>query len=233
MIRFTTISVFSLAFIPLALVLLAIGIYAIPTGKKNGVWLKLALFINSSLVLALGAIGCGGGKSDAADDASNGGERVMCYLMPASDVTEIPQRYEDSEDWRTLEYSLSDLEYYITTDDFNEEAADDFYNKMGKSIANLNQNGLITDDDATILRAYCISRYDYYFHMIGGATCYEPMPIPKGKEAAKEDIIAAANELHQLYAENKIETPAYDKALTNLENQLELYTGKEDNAVLR
>ena len=233
MIRFTTISVFALAFIPLALTLLAIGIYAVPTEKKTGLWLKLALLVNSSLVLALGAIGCGVDRSDAANDVSNDGERVMCYMMPASDITEIPQTFEDSNDWRTLENSLSNLEYYIETDDFNDVVADEFYGEMGKSIANLKDNGLITEDDATILRAYCVSRYDYYFHMIGGATCYEPMPIPEGKEAAKEDIVEAANELRQLYADYKIDTPAYNTALANLDKQLELYTGKEDNALLR
>jgi hypothetical protein len=233
MIRFTTISIFSLAFIPLALMLLAIGIYVIPTNKKNGLWLKLALLANSSLVLALSTIGCGGDKSNAADGTSDGGEQVMCYMMPASDVTEIPQSFEASDDWRTLENTLSSLEYYIVTDDFNEDNADEFYKNAGESINKLQQNGLITKDDATILRAYCNSRYDYYIHMIGGATCYEPMPIPQGKEAVKEDIVAAANELHQLYTEYKIDTPAYDTALANLEKQLELYTGKKDNAVLR
>ncbi len=109
MIRFTSISIFSLAFIPLALVLLAVGIYAISTEKKGGIWLKLALLINSSLILALGAIGCGGGNSKAADD-----EFVTCYMMPAPDVTEIPQSFEESNDWYTLENSLISLEYYIT-----------------------------------------------------------------------------------------------------------------------
>ncbi|MBW2638171.1 MAG: hypothetical protein JRC86_11780 [Deltaproteobacteria bacterium] len=233
MIRFTAIPILALALLPLALLFLALGIYAISTEKKNGIWLKLALLVNSSLILALGAIGCGGEKSNAADGASDDGETVMCYMMPASDVTVIPQSFEASNDWVQFENSLSNLEYYITTEDFNEDVADEFYGQMGKSITNLKKSGLITDDDATILRAYCASRYDYYIHMIGGATCYEPMPIPAGKEATKEDIVAAANELHQLYAEYKIDTPAYDKALANLDNQLEIYTGKEDNAVLR
>jgi hypothetical protein len=69
--------------------------------------------------------------------------------------------------------------------------------------------------------------------MVGGATCYTPMPIPTGKEAAKEDVVVAANELRRLYADGKIDTPAYETALANLDANLKLFTEQENNAVLR
>ncbi len=228
MIRYISVPVLAFALLPIALLLLAFGIYAIPTKKKRGIWLKLALLANSSLLLILGSIGCDNAKSDVPDD-----EFVMCYRVAASDITEVPKSFEESGDWQTLENSLSNLEYYIETSDFRDDVADEFYSNTGNAINGLEKSGLISDDDSSILREYCVSRYKYYIHMVGGATCYKPMPAPTGKDAVKGDIIKATDELHSLYKEYKIDTPAYDNALANLEKQLELYTGKEDNAVLR
>lgn len=229
MIRFTTISVFSLAFIPLALMLLAIGIYVIPTDKKNGLWLKLALLVNSSLVLALGAIGCGGDKSNAADDE----EFVTCYMVPPSDVTEIPRSFEESNDWYMLESSLISLECYISAGTEDANAVEPLVEAARTSIDNLHDNGLINDDDAQVLSAYLNSRDFFYHTSICRIKCYDVKEPPEGKPQIREDIVDAMDTLRSIYASDGIETPAYETALANLEKQLELYTGKEDNAVLR
>lgn len=223
MIRTVGLSILSLAFLLLASILLLLGIEALKLERKRGLWLKLALLINTSIVLAVGVLGCCGKP----------GGRVTCYEVAISDYTEIPEDFEQSSDWSKLESTLMNLEYYIGTGEYVDELAIDFRNRTSDSITNMRNAGLINEDDASILSAYVNSRIDYYFHTVGGATCYEPMPIPEGKEAAKGDIVAATNELRQLYTDGKIDTPTYETALVNLEGSLKLYTDKEDNAVLR
>ncbi len=229
MIRFTTISIFSLAFIPLALMLLAIGIYVIPTDKKNGLWFKLALLINSSLVLALGTIGCGSGKSDAADDD----EFVTCYMVPPSDITEIPQSFEESNDWYMLENSLISLEYYISQGTEDAATVEPLVESARASIDNLRDSGLINDDDAQVLSAYVDNRDFHYHTSVCRIKCYDVKEPPEGKPQIREDIVDAMDVLRGIYDSGDIETPSYNTALANLEKQLKLYTGKEDNAVLR
>ncbi len=223
MIRTVGLSILSLAFLPLASILLLLGIEALNLDRKRGIWLKLAVLLNTSIVLAVGVLGCCGKP----------GGRVTCYDIAVSDYTEIPEDFEQSSEWSILESTLVNLEYYIESGDYNRELANEFHEKMTRAIVNLRNAGLIDEDDATILTAYVDSRIDYYFHMVGGATCYEAMPTPEGKEATKEDIVAATNELRQLYADGKIDTPAYETALANLDVSLKLYTEREDNAVLR
>ncbi|MCP4231594.1 MAG: hypothetical protein GY771_15800 [bacterium] len=229
MIRIYTYTLLSLVFLPLALILVSLGINAIAAERKRGIWLKLAVIVNSSLILALGAIGCGGDKSDAADDE----EFVTCYMMPAPDVTEIPQTYEDSNDWQTLESSLISIEYYISTESDDTAAVEPLVETARTSIENLRVNGLINDDDAVILSEYVDSRDFYYNTSICGVKCYD-VKEPFGEKAqVREDIVYAMDNLRAIYANGDIETPAYETALANLEKQLKLYTGKEDNAVLR
>ncbi|MCP4230628.1 MAG: hypothetical protein GY771_10865, partial [bacterium] len=157
-----------------------------------------------------------------------------CYMPPPeSDFTEIPANFEKSSDWETLENRLIGLENKISRKEYDGGFLDKFGETVWPAIENLRNDGLITDDDSDILTAYCESRRAYYSHVIGGATCYTPVPMPVGKEAAKEDVVTAANELRQLYADDKIDTPAYETALANLDINLKLYTEREDNAVLR
>ncbi|MCP4231600.1 MAG: hypothetical protein GY771_15830 [bacterium] len=223
MIRTASITLAALAILPVALVLLLFGIERLNLSRRNGLWLKLGILINTSVVIALGISGCCG-KS---------GGRVTCYDVAMSDYTEIPDDLEQSSDWSKLESTLMNLEYYIETGEYIDELAADLREKMSDSIVNLKNAGLISEDDASVLSAYCNSRSAYYLHMVGGATCYKPALIPEGKETTKKEIIETTDELRRLYADGKIDTPAYETALANLDDDLKLYTEKEDNAVLR
>lgn len=223
MIRTISLSFLAIAFLPVASVLLLLGITAIKPKRKHGFWLKLAVLINSSIVLAIGVLGCCGKP----------GGRVTCYEVAISDYTEIPDDFEQSSDWSKLESTLMNLEYFIENGEYNDALTADFRDRIYGSITNMKNAGLINENDASVLTAYTNSRIDYYVHMIGGATCYEPMPVPEGREVAKADIVAATDELRQLYADGKIDTQAYETALANLDHSLKLYTEKEDNAVLR
>lgn len=229
MIRTYTYTVLSLAFLPLALILVLLGINAIASDRKRGLWLKLALMINSSLVLVLGLIGCGGNKPEAAD----GKEFVMCYAMPAPDRTEIPESFEKSADWYSLESSLISLEYYISSEMTDEDAVEPLISTARTNVDNLRDAGLINDDDAQLLRTYVDSRDFHYHTSICGIKCYDIKVMPEGKPRIREDIVDAMDQLRSIYASGDIETKAYDTATANLEKQLELYTGKEDNTVLR
>lgn len=213
--------------LPISLLLLVIGISSVKTNAKKGLWLKLTLAINTSLVMLLTFLGCCG---------KNGNLTIPlgCYKPPEeSDLTKIPVKFEESSDWATLENWLISLEDKISREDYDDDFLDRFGETVWPAIEGLRNDGLITDDDSEIIAAYCESRRAYYSHVIGGATCYTPTPIPKGKEAAKEDVVTAANALRRLYAEGKIDTPAYDTAFANLDGSLKLYTGMEDNVVLR
>ncbi len=223
MIRTISLTALALPFLPVAIILLLFGIERVNPSRRKDIWLKLAVIINSALVIVLGITGCTGKP----------GGRVSCYDVEMSDFTEIPAGFEKSNDWSELESVLMNLEYDIESGVYNDKLASSYREQMNDSIANLTKSDSIDEDDASVLYTYCNGRSDYYTHAIGGATCYSPMPIPEGKEAAKEDAVEAVNELRRLYADGKINTPAYETTLENLDANLKLYTDKEDNVVLR
>ncbi len=230
MVRTITLTTLSLVFLPIALILILIGINAISVKQKRGIWMKLAVMVNSSLVLVLSFLGCGG--------SANGGEgeeeMVMCYDMAMSDFTKIPDKFEDSDDWTMLENRLMLYESYISSRNSEmEETADTMLVEMIGAIDNLHSDGLINKDDADLLSDYVYSRAKTYNMSVCGVKCYKPAPIKPGKPAKRQDIIDATDTLRNLYANNNIDTPSYERALKNLEEELKLYTGKEDNAVLR
>jgi hypothetical protein len=226
MIRTYTYTLLSLAFLPLALILLLLGINAIAPERKHGIWLKLALAVNTSLVLVLGFLG-GSVKATAKD------ERVMCYKMAITDLTKIENEFEMSEDWQNLERSLWSMESFIRSGDFDNDTADKLYNDMKTSIENMQNDDLINGDDAALLLAYVGARHEYYCTNVGHVRCYEMVAIPPGKETTKKEIAETTATLRQLYEEGKLDSDAYSTALTTLEEKLKLYTEKKDNAVLR
>lgn len=230
MVRTITLTTLSLVFLPIALILVSVGINAISVKKKRGIWMKLAVLVNSSLVLALSFLGCGGSANG--DEGEE--EIVMCYEMAVSDYTEIPDKFEDSDDWTILENRLVLYESYISSRNSEvEETADAMLQEMLTAINNLYSDGLINKDDADLLTDYVYSRAKTYNMSICGVKCYKPAPIKPGKPAKRQDIIDAMHTLRYLYANDNIDTSSYKRALTNLEEELKLYTGKEDNAVLR
>lgn len=225
MIRTISLSILAAAFLPVALLLLLLGIESLKPGRKRGFWMKLAVLVNSSILIATGIFAC---KKPGIDSSP-----PDCYIVDSSDVTKIPENFENSNDWATLEYAMFSLEGKIYSNNYSDEFLESTKSTVYETLPRLRENGLITEDEQELLSAYCRSRLDHYYHMTGGALCYEAREIPQGREAAKEDIIAAMAELRGLYHDYKIDTPAYDTAMATLENQLTLYTGKEDNAVLR
>ncbi len=220
MIRTMSITLIAVAFLPIAIILLLFGIDRVNPSPRKGVWLKLAVIINSALVIALGSLGCG--KSDG---------EVTCYDVAMSDFTEIPVDFEKSDDWSSLEYAMTALEGYIINGNYDEETEIRTREKIGDAVSNMKDDGLITEDEKILLWAYCLRRVDSYAGP--SVSCYAAMPSPGSKEASKAEIVEATIELRQLYADGKIDTPAYDTALATLEEQLALYTGKKDNAVPR
>jgi hypothetical protein len=226
MIRTYTYTLLAVAFLPLAIILIILGINAVTQNRKRGIWLKLAVAVNSSLAIVLGFFGSST-KAQAED------ERVMCYVMVVTDVTEIDKKFESSDDWHNLETNLWNMENFIRSGDFDYDTADKLYADMKLSIGNMQNNGLINDDDAAVLLAYVGARHEYYCTAVGGVLCYDMAAIPPGKETTKKEIVDTTETLHRLYEEGKLDSDAYSTALETLEKKLELYTEKEDNAVLR
>ncbi len=231
MIRTITLTTLSLVFLPLAIILILIGINAISVKHKRGIWMKLAVAVNSSLVLALGFLGCGGNAN-----GGEGGEEemVLCYEVAMSDYTSVPDEFENSEDWRLLENRLVLFESYISSGNTEiEETADSIFQEMLTAVNNLHSDGLINKDDADLLTDYLYSRNKYYKMSVCRIKCYKPAPIKPGKPQKRQDIIDAVDTLRSIYEAGGINEKSYDTALANLEKELELYTGKKDNAVLR
>ncbi len=227
MIRIVNLTMAGFALFPIVAILFILGSRALSMKNKSELRLKLALIINSLLLLIPSYLGCCGKNGNLTIP-------IGCYMPPAkTDITEIPANFEESSDWKTLENWLIQLEDKISRKNYDADFLDKFGETVWPAIENLRKDGLITNDDSEILTAYCESRRAYYSHVIGGATCYTPVPTPIGKEAVKEDIVNATDELRSLYADGKIETDTYDIALANLEKNLQLYTEEEDNAVLR
>jgi len=230
MVRTITLTSLSLVFLPIALILILIGINAISVKKKHGIWMKLAVMVNSSLVLALSFLGCGGSANGTEGDE----EMVLCYETAMSDYTSVPDKFEDSKDWQLLENRLTLYESYISSRNSEMEvAADAMLIEMIGAIDNLRSDGLINQDDADLLSDYVYSRAKTYNMSVCGVKCYKPAPIKPGKPAKRQDIIDAMDSLRAIYASGGINDKSYNTALANLENELELYTGKKDNAVLR
>ncbi|MCP4231599.1 MAG: hypothetical protein GY771_15825 [bacterium] len=231
MIRTMSITLVAVAFLPIALILILFGINRLNPSRRKGIWLKLAVIINSALVIALGIIGCKGGRIN--DGGNAGGEEVYvdCYAFAPADITEVPETFDKSNDWSDLEYTMVALEREITRGNYDEATEKNNREKIGNAVSNLKNDGLITEDEKILLWAYCLRRVDSYADL--HVSCYAAMPSPGSKEASKSEIIEATIELRQLYADGKIQTPAYETTLATLEERLALYTGKKDNAVLR
>jgi len=226
MVRTITLTTLSLVFLPLALILLLLGINAVAPNRKRGIWLKLALAVNTSLALVLGFLGTNT-KAEADE------EFVMCYAVAITDPTQIDDKFEQSQDWQNLENNLWEMENYIRNGAFDTDTADALYSEMKTAIANMQNDGLINGDDAGVLLAYAGARHEYYCTNVGHVRCYEMAAIPPGKETTKKEIAETTATLRQLYEEGKIDSDAYNTALATLEEKLKLYTDKEDNTVLR
>jgi hypothetical protein len=104
---------------------------------------------------------------------------------------------------------------------------------MKTSIENMQSDGLIGDDDASVLLAYVGARHEYYCTNTGMVSCYDMPTIPPGKETTKKEITETTATLRQLYEEGKVGDEAYNTALATLEEKLALYTEKKDNTILR
>jgi hypothetical protein len=219
-----SITLLALAFLPIAIILLLFGIERVKPSRRKGLWLKLVVIVNSALVIALGVVGC---KSGSIKDDG----QVDCYIVESPDLTEIPDSYDNSDDWSDLEYAMVALERDIVQGNYDEKTEEQTREKIGDAVSNLQNGGLITEDEGKLIWAYCLRRVDSYADL--SVSCYAAWPTPGSKEASKAEIVEATIELRQLYANGMIDTPAYETALANLDNNLKLYTDKEDNAVLR
>lgn len=210
--------------LPAALILLTFGIDKLAVRGKKGLWLKTALLVNSSLILALNVLGCCCGDN-------RGG--VSCYEVAISDVTEIPDEFETSPAWNELESGLWSLEQEIRSGQFDYDRADELLGAMNKSIDNLTADGLITRDDSAVLKVYVTSRHEYYCCSVGNVLCYEGTGTPTPKEMTPDEIVNTVGALRGLYEGGKVDGEAYRVTPEKLESQLTTYTNKKDNAVLR
>lgn len=226
MIRTYTFTLLSIMFLPLALVLIFLGVDAIVSDRKKGIWLKLALAINTSLAMITGFLG---------SSESPKAEEIMatCYDPVVSDFTKVEKKFEESADWRKLEDNMWYMESHIRSGNFDNDTANKLYLDMKSSIENMRNDGIINGDDAEILIAYVGARHEFYCTNVGSVRCYEKVAIPLGKETTKKEIAETTTALRQLYKDGKLDSEAYETALATLENKLKLYTEKEDNAVLR
>ncbi len=210
---------------PVAILLLLIGIRALRLEKTSGLGLKLAVVLNTSLAIILGWVGCA--------KAENNEEFVTCYIMPETLDETVPAEFQRSDGWYALEQAVVDLECEITSGDFDDGKYDEFGERVSKAKLKLADEGILGADELDVIGAYCSERLAWYRHMVGGATCYKPMPTPTGREATLGNIAARGMELRELYAQGFVGGDAYDAAVLALEDDLHIYTGDDDVSTLR
>jgi|GEM_PF-891779 len=213
------------ALLPIAILLVIFGVRALHLDKRTGLGLKLALILNTSLAIALGWVGVAHGKET---------ETVVdCYIIIERADESVPDEFSRSDGWNDLERAITELEERITSGDFDDGKYDEFSKRISTAQAELADEGLLNNDELEVIGAYCSERLAWYLHMVGGATCYKPMPAPTGREETLGNAVARAMELRDLYADYSITSDAYDVALAGLEDYLREYTGDEDVSTLR
>jgi hypothetical protein len=212
---------------PVAVLLLLFGIRALRLEKTSGLGLKLAIVLNTSLAIILGWVGYA--------KAENTQEFKTCYIMMMPEMPDgvVPAEFQKSDGWHDLEQAVVDLEYEITADEFDYDKYDEFSVRISTAQSELAYEGLLDRDELDVISAYCSERLAWYLHMVGGATCYKPMPTPTGREETLGNAVARAMELRDLYADYSFTSDAYDAALAALEDHLREYTGDEDVSTLR
>jgi hypothetical protein len=208
---------------PVAVLLLLFGIRALRLKKTSGLGLKLALVLNTSLAIILGWFGCA--KADYPE--------VLCYTPPALTDEPVSDAFSESTGWNDLEKTIVELELKINAGDFDDGKYDEFRERISKAKLKLADEGILDADELEVIGAYCSERLAWYLHIVGGATCYEPMPVPTGREATLSNIVARGMELRELYAQGLVGGDAYDNAVLELEDDLRTYTGDADVSDLR
>jgi hypothetical protein len=209
--------------LPAAVLLLIAGVRIIRLDKRSGFSLRLALILNTSLAIVLGWFGCA--KAEQPE--------ISCYQIPAVTDEPVPKAFGESVGWDDLEKTMVELERKISANDFDGGKYDEFYERISKAQLKLAEEGILDQDELEVIGAYCSERLAWYLHMVGGATCYEPMPVPTGREATLGNIVARGMELRGLYAEGSVGDDAYDAAVLALEDVLREYTGDGDVSGLR
>ncbi|UCE27299.1 MAG: hypothetical protein JSW52_00675 [Candidatus Coatesbacteria bacterium] len=217
----------NLVLVPVAVLLILFGIRTLRSDKTSGFGLKLALVLNTSLAIVLGWAGCATAKDKGEE------ELVACYIVPYMPDENVPAEFQESGGWYDLERAVVDLENEITSGEFDPDTYDELRNRITEAENKLSGDGTLDDAELDIITAYCSERLAWYLHMVGGATCYKPMPAPTGREAVKKDAVTRAMELRDFYANYQISGDAYDTALAALEEDLREYTGDEDVSTLR
>jgi len=211
------------ALLPAAVLLFIAGVKAVRPDKRSGVGLKVALIVNTSLAIVLGWFGCA--KAEYPE--------VLCYSPPGVTDEPVPKTFDESDGWNALEKTIVELEIKINAGDFDDGKYDEYYSRISEAELKLADEGILDADELEIIGAYCSERLAWYLHMVGGATCYEPMPVPTGREATLGNIVARGMELRELYAQGLVGGDAYDAAVLALEDDLRAYTGDEDVSTVR
>ncbi|UCE27298.1 MAG: hypothetical protein JSW52_00670 [Candidatus Coatesbacteria bacterium] len=210
------------ALLPVAILLLLLGVRALRLDKRSRLGLKLALILNTSLAILLGWVG------------SARAEVKTCYVMiPLIPDEPVSTEFQNSDGWNDLEKTIMELEQKINVGDFDSGKYDEFLERIAKAKVKLASEGLLDADELDVIGAYCAERLAWYLHVVGGATCYEKMPVPTGREATLSNIVDRGMELRELYAQESLGGDAYDTAVASLETELREYTGDEDVSTLR
>jgi hypothetical protein len=90
----------ALAFVPAAVLLLIAGVRALRINRRSGLNLKLALILNTSLVIVVGWFG----------HAKAEYPEVLCYIPPPIIDEPVPDAFDNSKGWNELEKTMVELE---------------------------------------------------------------------------------------------------------------------------
>ncbi len=151
---------------PLAALLLLLGIEKLSArgGKR---WVKLALAVNTCLLLLSGAVF--GGSAYAREETT-----VDCYEVGVVPDPVYDKFWEDRSHPAFKELARLDtkLTNAINSGEYNDGLYRSIWEQVEKNIAILSKDGEITKNEMAEIRGYFGERLDEYMFEVGGVTCY-------------------------------------------------------------
>ena len=210
----------TLALLPVAALLVLLGIKYLAPGKRKGFALRVTLAVNTCLLMLGGMV-----PGARADDEPE----VLCYRVAAPAECRPVEDALEHDAFKDLERVQTEIEEAIDSGEYSDETHDALMSLAMEDIAVLVNNNQITADEAIVLRAYFRDRLEYYATAVGCVLCYEAVSL-QGKELSAAGIADRLEELRNLYRQGGLSEEAYETSLSEMKDLVTGYAAGEDEA---
>jgi len=210
----------TLVLLPIAVLLVLFGIRHLAPRNRNGLALRITLAVNTCLLMLGGAL-----PGARADDEP----KILCYDVAAPAECRPVEDALEHDAFKDLERVQTAIEEAIDSGEYSSETHDALMSQAMEDIATLVDNNQITDDEATVLRAYFQERLEYYATAVGCVLCYEAVAL-QGRELTAAEIADRFEEIRNFYREGKLSEEAYEATLSEMDELIADYASDEDLA---